>query len=472
MQINQILLFTSAAILISITSRGRNWLLLGCSTLAIFLIQPATPIRYLDFWLPTLTLGITILAWIVTRDFNNPINKDDIRSIGLISSIILVIGLNRYLGPFCCILPARPPIWTQVIVGLLILIILSIILWGLRARNFSASNFMTILLVALLIILKTDLFAKAASIGLRALTDQQILNASAFDIRWVGFSYVAFRLIHVLRDRATGRLNDVHLRELLIYTIFFPTFAAGPIDRFQRFIPDLDRAHISKDDFFWEGGYRISIGLFKKFFLADTLALIALNDMNAAQTEKTGWMWVLVYVYAFRLYFDFSGYTDIAVGIGKLMGFNLPENFNQPYLKNNLSQFWNAWHITLAQWFRTYYFNPLTRYFRSRFKNIPVWGIILVGQLSTMLLIGLWHGITLNYMIWGLWHGFGLFVHNRWTEIAQPKMAILNKNAFSRSASKIAGLLITFNYVSLGWVWFALSTPTLSWQVLHRLVGF
>ena len=113
------------------------------------------------------------------------------------------------------------------------------------------------------------------------------------------------------------------------------------------------------------GGKRIIIGIFSKFVLADGLALIALNNINSRQVNSTGWLWVMLYAYAFRIFFDFSGYTDIAIGMGQLLGIQLPENFEKPYLKQNLTLFWNSWHITLAQWFRAYFFNPLTRALRA-----------------------------------------------------------------------------------------------------------
>ena len=182
-------------------------------------------------------------------------------------------------------------------------------------------------------------------------------------------------------------------------------------------------------------------------------------------------MWLLVYAYALRIYFDFSGYTDVALGLGKYLGINLPENFNQPYLKTNLTAFWNSWHITLAQWFRAYTFNPLTRYLRSRPNKLPVWLIILTGQVSTMLLIGLWHGITWNYAIWGLWHAAGLFIHNRWTEWRRSRSAEPPPRNWLQRASGFAGWVITFNYVCLGWVWFALPDVKLSWQVILKLFG-
>ena len=216
---------------------------------------------------------------------------------------------------------------------------------------------------------------------------------------------------------------------------------------------------------------RILVGIFNKFVLADSLVLIALNDVNAAQTISHGWLWILLYAYTFRIYFDFAGYTDIAIGMGGLLGIQLPENFTRSYWKSNLTQFWNSWHITLAQWFRAYYFNPLTRALRTSRLSIPMGVIIFTGQVSTMLLIGLWHGVTWNFAIWGLWHGLGLFVHNRWSEFVRVRLPSLEDRPRLKQLFSISGVLITFHYVALGWVWFALTQPGLSWQVLLQMFG-
>lgn len=231
---------------------------------------------------------------------------------------------------------------------------------------------------------------------------------------WLGFSYIAFRLLHTIRDRQSARLPAATLGEYVTYVIFFPALSAGPIDRIERFLPELRQpAPLTSPDGLFVIR-RVVLGLFKKFVIADTLAIIALNDTLVQRIHTSGWMWILVYAYTLQIYFDFSGYTDIAIGMARLLGIRLPENFAAPYLKPNLTQFWNNWHITLTQWFRAYAFNPLTRTLRR--TSLPIWVIVLITQLSTMILIGLWHGITINFVLWGLWHGGGLFIHNRWTE--------------------------------------------------------
>jgi D-alanyl-lipoteichoic acid acyltransferase DltB (MBOAT superfamily) len=300
------------------------------------------------------------------------------------------------------------------------------------------------------------------------LTNRPIENALATDLRWLGFSYIAFRLIHVLRDKQTGRLPELSLAEFATYVVFFPSLAAGPIDRAERFVKDLrtDFRLTQNETLF--AGQRFIIGLFKKFVIADTLALFALNDALATQVRTTAWMWIIVYAYAFQIYFDFSGYTDIAIGIARFAGVKLPENFAAPYLKSNLTQFWNSWHMTLTQWIRSYFFNPFNRWIRG-YKSIPAWTMILIGQVATMLVIGLWHGVTLNFIFWGLWHGVGLFLQNRWSDYAKTRFSTSEPR--QQRALQIGGILLTFHFVALGWVFFALSTPSLSSLVFRRLFG-
>ena len=325
-------------------------------------------------------------------------------------------------------------------------------------------------------VLKLPPLATAASVALRNLFDQGTARAAATDLRWLGFSYIAFRLIHTLRDRQNGRLMAVNFREYLTYALFYPAVTAGPIDRLERFTKDLRKPVCILDaGELGAAGQRLALGLFKKFVIADGLALFALNATNAAQVSGAGWAWVLVYAYALQIYFDFSGYTDLAIGLGRLVGISLPENFNAPYLKPNLTQFWNNWHMTLTLWFRAYWFNPLTRALRtlklSGGRSLSAAQVLFVTQLSTMLLIGLWHGITWNFVLWGAWHGFGLLAQNRFTDWMKPRYAALAARPRLKSGVTALTTLATFHYVALGWVFFALPDPALSLRVFARLFG-
>jgi D-alanyl-lipoteichoic acid acyltransferase DltB (MBOAT superfamily) len=126
--------------------------------------------------------------------------------------------------------------------------------------------------------------------------------------------------------------------------------------------------------------------------------------------------------------------------------------------------------MTLTQWFRSYFFNPFNRWIRG-FRNMPAWRMLLISQVATMVLIGFWHGITMNYIFWGFWHGLGLFVQNRWSDFVRTRYPNLQQDARLRPVLQIGGIVLTFHFVALGWVFFALTEPALSWQVFLRLFG-
>jgi alginate O-acetyltransferase complex protein AlgI len=410
------------------------------------------------------------LTWLVTSPAGTWRLRPNLVGMAILVGLATLIDLSRYIFPEPIVTATTPP---QFIPYLLFVALLAtgISLLAFLSRRFTWTlTFVILLLITILLLLKSPTLSLQTSILLRTLANRPIENASFTDLRWLGFSYIAFRLLHVLRDKQMGRLPELSLPEFGTYVVFFPALAAGPIDRAERFSQDLRKDFSLTQDESLIAGQRLFLGLFKKFVVADTLAIIALNDALATQVRTTGWMWVVVYAYAFQIYFDFSGYTDIAIGIARLVGIRLPENFAAPYLKPNLTQFWNSWHMSLTQWFRSYFFNPFNRWMRG-LKNIPAWTMIFLGQVATMLLIGLWHGITLNFILWGLWHGIGLFLQNRWSEFIRGRYSNAGQSPRLQPLLQIGGILLTFHFVALGWVFFALSDPSLSWQVFLALSG-
>jgi alginate O-acetyltransferase complex protein AlgI len=457
------------AILIGVLTRGawRIYLLLATSIFAVYWFQPALPLRSFDFWLPSLTLALVLVTWFVTSQAGAWRARQNWIALLIILGVATFIDLSRYLFPNPIFSTSTPRL---VVYLAFTLVIASTVLgtaWLSRRWGWVLPAII-VLLILMLVILKTPVISLQTSIIFRILTNRPIENALATDLRWLGFSYIAFRLIHVLRDKQIGRLPELALAEFATYVVFFPSLAAGPIDRAERFAQDLRKEFRLTQSETLSAGQRFMIGLFKKFVLADTLAFIALNDALATQVRTSGWMWIVVYAYAFQIYFDFSGYTDIAIGVARLAGVKLPENFVAPYLRPNLTQFWNSWHMTLTQWIRAYFFNPFNRWLRG-YKSIPAWVMILIGQLATMLIIGLWHGVTINFVLWGLWHGLGLFLQNRWSDFAKTRLNTSHEHL--SSALQIGGVLFTFHFVALGWVFFALSTPSLSWRVFGKLFG-
>jgi D-alanyl-lipoteichoic acid acyltransferase DltB (MBOAT superfamily) len=254
--------------------------------------------------------------------------------------------------------------------------------------------------------------------------------------------------------------------------IFFPALTAGPIARIEGFVEHLRAKDTLRPSEALQGGQRILLGLIKKFVLADSLGLIALDATNIYHVQNPSWIWLLLYAYALQLYLDFSAYTDIAVGIGRLAGVCLPENFHRPYLQPNIRMFWNSWHITLAQWFRTYFFNPLTRRARHKAARIPESVLIFSMHLSTMALIGLWHGVKWNFLLWGIWHGLGLFIHNRWSAFLRRFPRIRGSRLLMGPASYALGVVLTFHFVVLGWVLFAFADLDTIGYTFQALFGW
>lgn len=484
MTLTQILAIIPLAVAIGALN-SKSWrtiLLVGSSVLAVYWLQPATPIRTLDFWLPGLSIGLTILVWVISPKSATGVNVTP-RSHNLVTGsaiavLILAIAATRYVSGLCCLTASRPPEITNVLIGLGLGI--TVLTTAIKAgrRNWLSSA-AVLLLIGLFLILKSPPMSEWASRILRNASGQAAGLASPLDLTWLGYSYLAFRLLHVLRDSQQGKYQPASLADFVSYALFWPAFTAGPIDRSQHFLTELQPAKPAaraawinfRSDYLIPGGSRILWGVFKKFVLADSLSLIALNPQNVSQIGSGGWLWVLLYAYSLRIYLDFSGYTDIALGLAGLMGINLPENFDRPYTKTSLTAFWNSWHITLAQWFRTYFFNPVTRSLRSS-RNIPVWAIIFISQISTMGLIGLWHGISWNFAIWGIWHGLGLFIHNRWSDWLRPHAIHISARAGVKPVLQVGSWLLTFHWVVLGWVWFALPEVSQAVQVFQRLFGF
>ncbi len=471
MRIEEILLTAVLIIFSRLILRGTwySWALFLFSLIAVYWFQPQSPIRMLDFWLPSVMLLLAILCWSLMFHQNN---KENTIAFGLIFGFLGIIVFGKLSGTNLLSLIVSTPGFPSLAVAAILLVFSSLAsFFSKKTKELTIIGVVGIIL-AIFIVLKSSELGLLASQSFRRINGQLVTLASPNDIAWVGYSYFSFRLLHTIIDRKRIAETGLSLREYFTYLVFFPAYIAGPIDRVESFTKHL-RSSISRFDqsSFMNGFLRIARGILLKFILADSLGLFSLNSQSVGHIQHPIWAWIIVYGYAFRILFDFAGYTDIAIGLGKLAGIQLPENFSQPYLSRNVTLFWNRWHITLTQWFRTYYFNPVTRYLRSNFNQINPWVIIFSTQITTMLLIGLWHGISWNFVFWGLWNGLGLFMHNRWSTLVVPRFEKLRD--FSKTTSGyVFSVALTFNFIALGWVWFALPTTNESIRVFRLLAGF
>lgn len=223
----------------------------------------------------------------------------------------------------------------------------------------------------------------------------------------LGISFFTFQQLSYVCDRLNGEAPHYTLLEYLSFVTFFPQLIAGPIVLHNEFIPQLKNAQKRKFnvDNFTDGCVQFILGLGKKVLIADTLALVV-NEAYFNRYYLTTWSTIIfITTYAFELYFDFSGYCDIAMGIGKMFNFDFPRNFNYPYLSKSMKEFWNNWHITLSRFFVTYVYIPLGGGKKGNFRKH-------VNTMIVFLLSGLWHGANWNYLLWGFLNGLGVIFNN------------------------------------------------------------
>ncbi|BDC51400.1 alginate O-acetyltransferase [Bryobacterales bacterium F-183] len=262
----------------------------------------------------------------------------------------------------------------------------------------------------------------------------------------LSLSFYAFQSLTYTIDiyRKDGKAAP-NLWTYLTSVLFFPTMLAGPITRMTSLAPQWARLKVplSPED----GGkalYLIALGGCKKFLIADYLAENLVNRVFDTPALYSAFeVLVGAYGYAFQLYYDFSGYSDIAIGSALLLGLKLPANFNRPYEALNLADFWRRWHISLSSWLRDYLYFSLPG-LRSKWKIFTYWNLAL-----TMILGGIWHGFTWNFLIWGSLHGFGLAV-NRWWQVTRGEKKPYSEFFLARFLRGFA----TFHFVLLAWIFF------------------
>lgn len=262
-----------------------------------------------------------------------------------------------------------------------------------------------------------------------------------------GLSFYSFMGLSLVIDYYRERSQPVRsFLDVLAYVSFFPTIMAGPIMRGRQFFPQLQVTQADASCFN-EGICYILSGMFKKIVLATYLSRNLVDPLfEMPDTYTSAAALVGIYAYTIQIFCDFSGYTDMAIGIGRLMGFRLPQNFESPYRSLNLQEFWRRWHITLSLWLRDYLYIPLGGSRRgNRYFNLIV----------TMVIGGLWHGSGLNFLIWGFFHGMGLAVVHAFHGIREKLQ--VSERLQGRGWSilgKVAAWLLTFHSVAALWVFF------------------
>ncbi|MEJ1240548.1 MBOAT family protein [Chryseolinea sp. T2] len=267
----------------------------------------------------------------------------------------------------------------------------------------------------------------------------------------VGISFYTFHSISYLMDLYWGNAEELkNPVDLGLYIALFPQLIAGPIVRYH----DIDqqiRSRSVTSQLFVEGIHRFIQGLGKKVLIANTMALVADNTFSVSPEQLPVLVaWTGIICYTLQIYFDFSGYSDMAVGLGKMFGFTLPENFNFPYIAQSIQEFWRRWHLSLSSWFRDYLYIPMGG---SRGGTVSTYRNLIIVFFVT----GLWHGASWNFVIWGLYHGFFLILER----IGLGKF-LLRIPAFFRTTYCIL-------IVMIGWVFFRSDDLTYSIGFLQTL---
>jgi D-alanyl-lipoteichoic acid acyltransferase DltB (MBOAT superfamily) len=224
--------------------------------------------------------------------------------------------------------------------------------------------------------------------------------------------------------------------------MFFPLLVAGPIERAWHLIPQFKRDRHVTADMVRSGLLLCASGFFKKLVIADNVAVIANYGFGAPSASGAAHL-IAIYAFAFQIYCDFSGYSDIAAGTARILGFEVFQNFNLPYLTTNPREFWRAWHISLSTWFRDYVYIPLGGSRLSRWK-------MLRNLAITMLLCGLWHGAAWIFVVWGAYHGVMFVLYDVWSQTPAGRW-LTARNGTLSSAIKV---VVFFQFVCLGWLLF------------------
>ena len=282
----------------------------------------------------------------------------------------------------------------------------------------------------------------------------------------LAISFFTFQQIAYLVDVFRGDVKDTTIFQYIFFVSFFPQLIAGPIVHHKEIIPQLNNQNRDRNEIVTNlltGLSFFIIGLMKKVLVADSIGIYA-DSLFSNPTDQTPgliYSWIGVLAFSFQIYFDFSGYSDMAIGLARMLGIKLPDNFESPYKANNIIDFWRRWHITLSRFLKTYLYIPLGGNRlgeKRRYLNI----------LITMLLGGLWHGAAWTFVFWGFLHGTFLIINHAW-KLMKTKLGLQRE---STSLTSIAiSRAVTLLSVTIAWVFFRSDNWSDAFSILKGLIG-
>ncbi len=278
----------------------------------------------------------------------------------------------------------------------------------------------------------------------------------------VGISFFVFQSMSYTIDVYRRQLQPLdHWIDYCFYLSFFPQLVAGPIVRARDFLPQIRKEVVVTREMFGTAVCLILTGLFKKAIISDYISLNFVDRIFDEPLLYSGFECLMgIYGYALQIYCDFSGYSDMAIGIALMMGFHFPKNFDAPYQSATITEFWRRWHISLSSWLRDYLYISLGGNRKGKRRTY-------LNLLITMLLGGLWHGAAIRFVLWGALHGVALALHKWWLTLFPKARAFGNEMPWYR---RLGGILLTFHLVCLGWLLFRADSMQTVELMLHQIL--
>lgn len=279
----------------------------------------------------------------------------------------------------------------------------------------------------------------------------------------VGISFFTFQSLSYTIDVYRKQITPLtSLLDYAFYVSFFPQLVAGPIVRARDFIPQIRQPLCVTREMFGRGVFFIFCGLFKKAVISDYISVNFVERIFANPTLYSGVENLMgVYGYALQIYCDFSGYSDMAIGIALLLGFHFNINFDSPYKSASITEFWRRWHISLSSWLRDYLYISLGGNRKGKFRQY-------LNLIITMFLGGLWHGASWNFVVWGMFHGVALALHKAWMAVSKSSKA-LHSDSRMGNCRRFFGVVITFHFVCFCWIFFRNTTFEGSMDMIRQI---
>ncbi len=400
---------------------------------------------YFTLYLIPVVIVALLVFWLALR-------KDAHR---LIFVLILSVAVLAALNPMFAIIALGLVLVTHQLVELK------------RREKLRGARAVLIAIVIALVVLGVGKYGQRGAIAIWGQDDWVVSRL----IMPLGISYFVFRMLQYVFDCMRGVIQENSLLRLGAFMMFIPTFPAGPLETYQGFYEK--RSFTFDRQLFYSGLRRIAIGYFKKVFVVDFLFAIFFGKIvtTIGRTDfdpgdvATWWPLAYCIIVFVRAYFDLSAYTDMAIGFSSLFGFRIMENFHFPFWQKNLSDFWRSWHISLSTWCRNNVYFPIFGLTRK------TW----LGLYASMLTMGLWHYVDLNWLAWGLYHGTGLVVVARWERWKKKRKKARKKAGLPPAAgyekiTKWLGYPATFLYVALGYAFVATANFEQAVKILVNVV--